>query len=70
MDKKVRRQYFLIVIDTGEEIEMTKKGYEMLMDDFATNRVGTQVVFKDKNGNQYMEQRSNVRLRESKEVVY
>ena len=67
---KIISKYFVIVIGTDEEIEMTKKGYKMLIEAFAENTVPQQVAFRDHKGKLYMEQKHNMRMRETSEVIY
>ena len=61
---KSEKRYFVIIIGTDEEIEMTEKGYNMMFDAFAQNEVNQQVTFRDKYGKLYMEQKHNMRMRQ------
>ena len=69
MVKKVDK-YYVIVIDTGEEIEMTEKGFTMMCEAIVSGEMKQQVLFRNIKGKMYMEQRHNIRMREASEVIY
>lgn len=67
---KIEKRYWLIVIDSGEEIELKESTYRTLFKDFQEGKSTPQISFNDISEKSYIEQRHNIRMRETQDVIY